>query len=106
MIDETGGQATGPSEMARKYIDRLADRAKSTVAIASPFLEEIAIVLGWFRDASGGQPSDRPTAPGEGCDLGTGSIGDLGHQVKQHPVASLAIVGVLATACYYITRER
>jgi hypothetical protein len=106
MIDETDGQATGLSEIALKYIDGLADRAKTIVAIASPFVEEIAIAVRCFRGPAGAQPFDRREAPSEGRDFGSMSLSALGNQVKRHPLASLALVGALAATGCYIARRR
>lgn len=106
MIDEIGNQATGLDEIAFQYIDVLADRAKAIVTIAAPFAGEIAIAAGCIRGLAGAQPPERQDAPAEGGESGAAPLAALSRQIRQHPLASLAIVGALAAAGYYVVRRR
>jgi hypothetical protein len=102
MTNENSDAAGDFSLIASRYIDAFAGRAKAIAELSSPFVEEIAAAVRAFRDASGAPSRERRETQGEGQGWGAVVLGVM----KQQPVASLAVVGALGAAGYYLVRAQ
>ena len=102
MTNESSDAAGDFSLVASRYIDAFADKAKAIAELSSPFVEEIAVAVQAFRQASGAPSRERRETQGENRGWVAIVLGIL----KQQPLASLAVVGALGAAGYYVVRAQ